>query len=131
MNTHSASRPLGLLGNFAQKLWQPRWLSVLSCGSVCRSCVTVPTRLASTHTALVSQSLVGPCVSPSFLYIIRPAAPSRGSASARRGAPKLKGTFMNGSGHWSWFLPVLAAVRQHCRAAVKLYAVRESVRGAA
>ena len=38
-----------------------RWLSVLSCGSVCRSCVTVIARLASTHTALVSQSLVGLC----------------------------------------------------------------------
>ena len=37
-------------------------LSVLSCGSVCRSCVTVIARLASTHTALVSQSLVGLCV---------------------------------------------------------------------
>ena len=36
-------------------------LSVLSCGSVCRSCVTVIARLASTHTALVSQSLVGLC----------------------------------------------------------------------
>jgi len=33
----------------------------LSCGSVCRSCVTVIARLASTHTALVSQSLVGLC----------------------------------------------------------------------
>ena len=32
--------------------------SVLSCGSVCRSCVTVIARLASTHTALVSQSLI-------------------------------------------------------------------------
>ena len=43
-------------------VWQPpRWLSVLSCGSVCRSCVTVIARLASTHTALVSQSLVGLC----------------------------------------------------------------------
>ena len=38
---------------------------------------------------------------------------------------------MNGSGHWSRSLPVLVAVRQHCRAAVKLYAVWESVRGAA
>ena len=38
------------------------WLSVLSCGSVCRSCVTVTARLASTHTALVSQSLVGLCL---------------------------------------------------------------------
>ena len=52
--------------NFAaddiQDVWQPpRWLSVLSCGSVCRSCVTVIARLASTHTALVSQSLVGLC----------------------------------------------------------------------
>ena len=28
---------------------------------VCRSCVTVISRLASTHTALVSQSLVGLC----------------------------------------------------------------------
>ena len=33
--------------------------SVLSCGSVCRSCVTVTARPASTHTALVSQSVVG------------------------------------------------------------------------
>ena len=33
----------------------------MSCGSVCRSCVTVTARLASTHTALVSQSLVGLC----------------------------------------------------------------------
>ena len=45
-----------------QDVWQPRWLSVLSCGSVCRSCVTVIARPASTHTALVSQSLVGLCV---------------------------------------------------------------------
>jgi len=30
-------------------VWQPRWLSVLSCGSVCRSCVTVIARLASTQ----------------------------------------------------------------------------------
>ena len=29
--------------------------SVLSCGSVCRSCVTVTARPASTHTELVSQ----------------------------------------------------------------------------
>ena len=28
---------------------------------MCRSCVTVTARLASTHTALVSQSLVGLC----------------------------------------------------------------------
>ena len=42
-------------------MWQSVWLSVLSCGSVCRSCVTVIARLASTHTALVSQSLVGLC----------------------------------------------------------------------
>jgi len=40
-------------------VWQSVRLSVLSCGSVCRSCVTVIARLASTHTALVSQSLVG------------------------------------------------------------------------
>ena len=46
---------------FAQDVWQSVWLSVLSCGSVCRSCVTVIARLASTHTALVSQSLVGLC----------------------------------------------------------------------
>ena len=42
-------------------MWQSVWLSVLSCGSVCRSCVTVIARPASTHTALVSQSLVGLC----------------------------------------------------------------------
>ena len=42
-------------------MWQSVRLSVLSCGSVCRSCVTVIARLASTHTALVSQSLVGLC----------------------------------------------------------------------
>ena len=35
--------------------------SVLSCGSVCRSCVAANARLASTHTALVSQSLVRLC----------------------------------------------------------------------
>ena len=34
-------------------------LSVLSCGSVCRSCVTATARLASTQTAFVSQSLGG------------------------------------------------------------------------
>ena len=43
--------------------------SVLSCGSVCRSCVTVIARLASTHTALVSQSLVGLCFLPIYLSI--------------------------------------------------------------
>ena len=42
-------------------MWQSVRLSVLSCGSVCRSCVTVIARPASTHTALVSQSLVGLC----------------------------------------------------------------------
>ena len=53
--------------SIAQDVWQPRWLSVLSCGSVCRSRVTVTARLASTHTALVSQSLVGSVVFPSDL----------------------------------------------------------------
>ena len=56
-----ARRARHTLGKFAQDVWQPGWLSVLSCGSVCRSCVTVIARPASTHTALVSQSLVGLC----------------------------------------------------------------------
>ena len=44
----------------------------MSCGSVCRSCVDVTARLASTHTALVSQSLVGLCFA--FLSIYLPIA---------------------------------------------------------
>ena len=47
---------------------------VLSCGSVCRSCVTVIARLASTHTALVSQPLVGPCFAFPSIFLV-----SRGS----------------------------------------------------
>jgi len=49
------------VGRVRKRVWQPRWLSVLSCGPVCRSCVTVISRLAPTHTALVSQLLVGLC----------------------------------------------------------------------
>ena len=66
------------MAHLAQDVWQPpRWLSVLSCGSVCRSCVTVIARLASTHTALVSQSLVGLCFAfPPINQIVNELSPS-------------------------------------------------------
>ena len=98
---------------------------------MCRSRVTVPACPAPTHTALVSQSLFGLCFRlPIYLSfgLQRQLADQPVLVAVRLG---LKGTFMNGSGHWRWPLPMLVAVRQHCRAAVKLHAVRESVRGAA
>ena len=45
----------GCLGKFAQDVWQPGWLRVLSCGSVCRSCVTVIARPASTVRTIWSE----------------------------------------------------------------------------
>jgi len=71
-------------------VWQPRWLSVLSCGSVCRSCVTVTACPASTHTALVSQSLVGLCfafLSSSSGCEAADCTPSAPSAGAAGGPP--------------------------------------------
>ena len=69
-------------------------LSVLSCGSVCRSCVTVITRLASTHTALVSQSLVGLC----FAFV-----PSINQAvCVRDQVPREEPHRLNWDGRLSW-----------------------------
>ena len=57
----AARRPMRLVGQDLDLRTCGSARSVFSCGSVCRSCVTVTTRLASTHTALVSKSLVGLC----------------------------------------------------------------------
>ena len=80
-------------------MWQSVWLSVLSCGSVCRSCVTVIARLASTHTALVSQSLVGLCF----------AFPSINQCCCR-----------GGEGLHRAALPLLPDPVQHCMCPVRL-----------
>ena len=67
----------------------PRRLGVLSCGSVCRrSCATVIARLASTHTALVSQSLVGLCFAFLSIYLPRrDTVPNSGPARGPRPTP--------------------------------------------
>ena len=50
-------------------MWQPGWLSVLSCGSVCRSCVTVIARLVRPPIPRWCPSRWSDCVSPSHQSI--------------------------------------------------------------